>query len=56
MNLIRFVAEHEVFVGQSVQVIETCIQPLLRFADQPEAIDFDDDLVFCIDALIKKSK
>ena len=56
MNLIRFMTEHEYFVGESVQVIETCIHPLLRFADQPELIDFDDDLVFCIDAIIKKTK
>lgn len=56
MNLIRFMTEHEYFVGESVQIIETCIHPLLRFADQPELIDFDDDLVFCIDAIIKKSR
>ena len=56
MNMIRFITEHEFFVGDTIHIIETCIHPLLRFADKPELIDFDDDLVFCIDAIIKKSK
>ena len=56
MNLIRFVTEHEYFVGKNVAIIEQCVKPLLQFADRPEEIDFEDDLIFCIDALIKKSR
>ena len=36
-------------------VLEESLKPLLRFVAEPDSIDFDDDLVFCIEALIKKS-
>lgn len=32
------------------------IKPLLLFGTRLKDIDFEDDLIFCIDALIKKSK
>ena len=32
------------------------MKPLLLFATRLNDIDFEDDLIFCIDALIKKNK
>ena len=55
MNVVRFIAEHEYFSGRHVGIIEETIKPLLKFLKDPTLIDFDDDLVFCADALIKKS-
>ena len=37
-------------------VLEEAMKPLLRFVAEPDVIDFDDDLVFCVEALIKKSR
>ena len=56
MNLIRYFTEHKYFVGKTVPLIEKCLSPLLRYCADPQAIDFDDDLIFCIEALIKKAQ
>ena len=56
MNTIRFIAENEHFGGQAVSIIEVSLQPLLALMVDPSKIDFDDDLVFCIEALLKKAK
>lgn len=49
--------EHEYFGGQKfVKIIESNLTPLLKFAEDPMKIDFEDDLVFFLDALIKKSQ
>lgn len=37
-------------------VLEESIKPLLQLMIQPAQIDFDDDLVFCVEALIKKGR
>ena len=56
MNVVRFITEHEYFSGRTnVEIIEEMIKPLLQFMTNLQDIDFDDDLVFCIDALIKKA-
>ena len=56
MNVVRFITEHEYFSGRTnCELIEELIKPLLYFMIDPKDIDFDDDLVFCVDALIKKS-
>lgn len=56
MNVVRFVTEHSYFSGRFVGLIEETLKPLLAFAENPNMIDFEDDLIFFIDALIKKSK
>ena len=56
MNVVRFIAEHEYFGGRHVGIIEEAVKPLLLYMKEPQLIDFDDDLVFCVDALIKKSQ
>ena len=57
MNVVRFITEHEYFSGRTnIEIIEDIIKPLLQYMVNPKDIDFDDDLVFCIDALIKKSQ
>jgi hypothetical protein len=56
MNIVRYIAEHIMFSGRSVPVIEEAISPLLRLMMDPSQIDFDDDLIFCVDALIRKAK
>ena len=56
MNVVRFITEHEYFSGRTnIEIIEEMIKPLLQFMTNLQDIDFDDDLVFCIDALIKKA-
>mmetsp|Transcript_10271 Transcript_10271/g.13916 ORF Transcript_10271/g.13916 Transcript_10271/m.13916 type:complete len:93 (-) Transcript_10271:1305-1583(-) len=39
-----------------VPVIETCSLPLLKFMQDPESVNFDDDLIFFISSLLKKAK
>jgi hypothetical protein len=56
MNVVRFVTEHSYFSNRFVVLIEETLKPLLAFAEDPTMIDFEDDLIFFIDALIKKSK
>lgn len=57
MNVVRFIVEHSYFSGRTnTQLIEELIKPLLQFMVDPKEIEFDDDLVFCVDALIKKSQ
>jgi|LauGreDrversion4_2_1035121.scaffolds.fasta_scaffold1185592_2 hypothetical protein len=34
--------------------IEETLKPILQYASRPQLIDFDDDLIFILDALIKK--
>lgn len=55
-NTIRFLAEHDYFSSDFLAIIEESIKPLLEFLAQPGSIDFDDDLLFCISSIIKKSK
>ena len=55
MNVVRFITEHPHFGNQFVKVIEESIKPLLQMAVDPQEISFEDDLIYLIDALIKKS-
>jgi L-arabinose isomerase len=55
INIVRFMAENSYFSGKAVSVIEERIKPLLvLFVQHPNDVDFDDDLVFMVDSLIKK--
>ena len=56
INVIRWIVEFEFFTGEHIQHIEEMIKPLLLFATRLNDIDFEDDLIFCIDSLIKKRK
>ena len=39
-----------------IPVIEQCTVPLLQFVASPQDIEFDDDIIFFISSLLKKSK
>ena len=39
-----------------VEIIESCALPLLQFMQNPEAVNFDDDIIFFISSILKKSK
>mmetsp|Transcript_30524 Transcript_30524/g.46787 ORF Transcript_30524/g.46787 Transcript_30524/m.46787 type:complete len:296 (-) Transcript_30524:1001-1888(-) len=57
INILRFFTEHEHFSGKGfIQILEEEMKPILRYAANPEEIEFDDDLVFCIEALVKKQR
>jgi len=43
-------------VHSFLTIIENNLKPLLEFIAKPNLIDFDDDLLYCIAAIIKKSK
>jgi hypothetical protein len=50
-------SEHEYFGGQKfVKIIETNLTPLFKFAEDPNKIEFEEELVFFIDSLIRKSQ
>lgn len=55
-NTIRFIAEHEHFVANFLNTIEESLKPLFEYLVKPAVIDFDDDILFCICSLLKKSK
>ena len=56
MNTIRFVCEHDYFTGRVLPIIEDSLRPLFVLMTNPKDVDFDDDMVFCAYALIKKTK
>ena len=55
-NTIRFIAEHEYFASNFLQIIEETLLPLFEYLVAPTSIDFDDDIIFCLTSLMKKSK
>ena len=55
-SVLRYIAEHSHFSDQMVPVIEECSVPLLEFMQNPEEVNFDDDLIFFIGSLLKKAK
>ena len=55
-NTIRFIVEHDYFALNFIQIIEDTLLPLFEYIAQPSSIDFDDDIIFCLCSLMKKSK
>lgn len=55
-NTIRFIAEHDYFSNNFLSIIEQTLQPLFEYLVDPTKIDFDDDIIFCIISILKKSK
>lgn len=55
-NTIRFIAEHDYFADRYLQIIEETLLPLFEYLVNPLDIDFDDDIIFCIQSLLKKTK
>jgi hypothetical protein len=55
-NTIRFIAEHDFFAANFLSIIETSLIPLFEYMVRPNSIDFDDDIIFCLNSLMKKSK
>jgi importin-8 len=55
-NTIRFIAEHDYFAANFLQIIEETLLPLFEYLVTPSLIDFDDDIIFCLTSLMKKSK
>jgi hypothetical protein len=37
-------------------IIEETLMPLFEYIVKPSAIDFDDDIIFCLCSIMKKSK
>ena len=55
-NTIRFIEEHDYFASMFLTIIETSLMPLFEYMVRPNSIDFDDDIIFCLNSLMKKSK
>jgi hypothetical protein len=55
-NTIRFIAEHDYFANNFLNIIEDSLLPLFEYLVAPTSIDFDDDIIFCLSSLMKKSK
>jgi len=55
-NTIRFIVEHDYFALNFLQIIEDTLLPLFEYIANPSLIDFDDDIIFCLCSLMKKSK
>lgn len=55
-SVLRYIAEHEYFTDRLVPIIEQCSLPLLKFLQDPDSVNFDDDLIFFISSLLKKAK
>lgn len=54
--MVRYIAECDTFSGKYTLSIIDAVKPLLRFTADPSILEFDDDLVFVIDALVQKAK
>lgn len=55
-NTIRFIVEHDYFANKFLDIIEETLMPLFEYIVKPSSIDFDDDIIFCLCSIIKKSK
>lgn len=55
-NTIRFIAEHDYFAANFLSIVEGSLIPLFEYMVTPDSIDFDDDIIFCLNSLMKKSK
>lgn len=55
-NTIRFIAEHDYFAMNFLLIIEEQLLPLFEYLVKPTMIDFDEDIIFCLCSLMKKSK
>lgn len=55
-NTIRFIAEHDYFSAHLLPIIEETLLPLFEYMVNPQEIDFDDDIIFCICSILKKGK
>jgi hypothetical protein len=55
-NTIRFIAEQDYFAANFLTIIETSLIPLFEYLVRPNSIDFDDDIIFCLNSLMKKSR
>lgn len=55
-NTIRFIAEHDYFANRFLNIIEETLLPLFEYLVNPSEIDFDDDIIFCLQSLLKKSQ
>ena len=55
-NTIRFIAEHDYFASHFLPIVEETLLPLFEYMVEPRAIDFDDDVVFCLSSLLKKGR
>jgi len=55
-NTIRFIAECDYFASNFLSIIETSLIPLFEYMVRPNSIDFDDDIIFCLNSLMTKSK
>lgn len=55
-NTIRFIAEHDYFADRYLSVVEETLLPLFEYLVTPNSIDFDDDIIFCLCSLLKKTK
>eukprot|EP00347_Sterkiella_histriomuscorum_P023425 403334689 len=55
-NTIRFIAEHDYFVLNFLDIIEQSLLPIFQYVENPFGIDFDDDIIFCLCSLMRKSK
>ena len=48
--------EHDYFALNFLEVIEDKLLPLFEYIANPSSIDFDDDIIFCLCSLMKKSR
>jgi hypothetical protein len=55
-NSIRFIVENDYFSSSFLPIIEESIAPMIQLLEHPGDIDFDDDILYCISSLTKKSK
>ena len=55
-NLIRLLMDNEIFVIKNLDLIEESLKPLVDYMENPNKIDFDEDLVAVIYLIIKYNK
>ena len=55
-NIIRFICDSQDYFAQNIDQLELAIQPLLQCIQYSDKIEFEDDIILAISALIKKRK
>jgi hypothetical protein len=44
------------YVPSCINIIESKIQPLFKMLEEPELIEFDEDIILLVSAMIEKAK
>lgn len=55
-NILRILPEVEGYLPQHLELIESYLIPMFSMLEQPELVEFDEDIFLIVSAMIEKTK